>query len=48
MSNNGLVGPFFFENEEGKTQTVNTKIFIEKLKIFKQTLIKRRFALIDQ
>lgn len=32
MSSTGVIGPFFFENENGETQTVNSTRYLEILK----------------
>ena len=47
MCSKGLNGPFFFENEEGKAQTVNTERYIEKLEMFVQNLRRKRIPLRD-
>jgi hypothetical protein len=44
MSSKGIIGPFFFEDETGETQTVNSTRYLELLKKkFLSCLVRRGF-----
>ena len=48
MGTQGLIGPYFFEDEHGKAETVNSEHYLVVLKKFKAALRRRRLQLQDQ